>query len=221
MKKRLIGLLLCIIVLAFVFTGTVQANGEAVNTNTTKVTTTVATTKKKTEFKKYTLYTKNKTKVRMNPSSKSKVVKTLPKAKKVTVIAKSGDWRKVGKDQWINKNDLSKKNPNDYYQGVKLQYNKPYNITKNKLTRSGGVAYYNGAKETWYSQKVLPGKGLKIPGRHVADDGTIRDEKGYIVIACNPSFAKKGTKRMTSLGPGKVYDCGCAYGIVDVYVNWG
>lgn len=106
------------------------------------------------------------------------------------------------------------------FQGVELQYSAPYNITDNKLTRRGGVAYYNGHKETWYSQKVLPGGGLKIPGRHVADDGTIRDGEGYICVAADPSYYPKGATLMTSLGPAKVYDCGCAYGIIDIYVNW-
>lgn len=107
-----------------------------------------------------------------------------------------------------------------YFQGVQLSYDEEYSITSKKLTRSGGVAYYDGHKETWYSQKVLPGKGLKIPGRHVANDGTIRDEDGYICVAADPNYYSKGSKLMTSLGPAKVYDCGCAYGVIDVYVNW-
>ena len=83
-----------------------------------------------------------------------------------------------------------------------------------------GVKYYNGHRETWYSQKVLPGSGLKIPGRHVADDGTIRDGDGYIVVASDLSYLSRGSVVMTSLGPGKVYDTGCAYGTIDIYVNW-
>lgn len=106
------------------------------------------------------------------------------------------------------------------YCGVILQYDKVYNITTNKLTQSGGVCYYNGHRETFYSQRVLPGGGLRIPGRHVANDGTIRDKDGYIVVAANPSFYSRGTRLMISLGPAKVYDCGCAYGTIDVYVNW-
>lgn len=51
------------------------------------------------------------------------------------------------------------------------------------LTPSKGVVYYNGHRETYYSQKVLPGGGLNIPGRHVASDGTIRDADGYICVA--------------------------------------
>ena len=106
------------------------------------------------------------------------------------------------------------------YCGVILQYDKAYSITTNKLTYSSGVCYYNGHRETFYSQCVLPGGGLSIPGRHVANDGTIRDKDGYIVVAANPSFYSRGSRLMISLGPAKVYDCGCAYGTIDVYVNW-
>lgn len=86
------------------------------------------------------------------------------------------------------------------------------------LTRSGGVNYYNGRKETWYSQRVLPGGGLDIPGRHVAEDGTIRDEDGYICVAA--SDLEYGSTVETSLGTGKVYDTGCAAGTTDIYVDW-
>lgn len=86
------------------------------------------------------------------------------------------------------------------------------------LTRSGGVNWFNGRKETWYSQRVLPGGGLKIPGRHVASDGTIRDADGYIVVAA--SDLAYGSIVETSLGTGKVYDTGCANGVTDIYVDW-
>lgn len=93
------------------------------------------------------------------------------------------------------------------------------NNSGDHLTKSGGVYYYNGRKETWYSQRVLPGGGLDIPGRHVnAEDGTIRDEDGYICVAA--SDLPKGTVVETSLGTGKVYDTGCAPGTTDIYVDW-
>ena len=66
----------------------------------------------------------------------------------------------------------------------------------------------------------MPGNGLRIPGRHVADDGTIRDEEGYICVAADPGFMSKGSILITSLGPAKVYDSGCAYGTIDIYVSW-
>lgn len=103
---------------------------------------------------------------------------------------------------------------------ITLQYSARYNVSSNPLTAHKGVVYYNGHKETYYSQRVLPGNALNIPGRHVADDGTVRDGDGYICVAANTSYMSKGTTLMTSLGPAKVYDCGCAYGTIDIYVNW-
>lgn len=86
------------------------------------------------------------------------------------------------------------------------------------LTKSGGVNYFNGHKETWYSERVLPGGGLDIPGRHTDENGLVRDEEGYICVAS--SDYPKGTIVETSLGTGKVYDCGCDSGIIDIYTNW-
>ena len=86
------------------------------------------------------------------------------------------------------------------------------------LTKSKGVNYFNGHRETWYSQKVLPGKGLKIPGRHVDSRGLVCDGDGYICVAS--SDYPKGTIVETSLGTGKVYDSGCASGTIDIYTNW-
>lgn len=86
------------------------------------------------------------------------------------------------------------------------------------LTKSKGVNYYNGHRETYYSQRVLPGHGLSIPGRHVAADGTIRDGNGNLCLAS--SDYPKGTKVMTSLGMGVVYDTGCASGTIDIYTDW-
>ena len=101
-----------------------------------------------------------------------------------------------------------------------LLYSELYTTSYARLTSSKGAQYYNGHKETYYSQRVLPGGSLYIPGRHVADDGTIRDGEGYIAVAANPSFMSKGTKLITSLGPAKVYDTGCSHGIIDIYVDW-
>ena len=90
--------------------------------------------------------------------------------------------------------------------------------SKGVLTCEGGVNYYNGRKETWYSQRVLPGGGLDIPGRHVDGDGLIRDGEGYICVAA--SDLEYGTLVETSLGMGKVYDTGCAPGTTDIYTDW-
>lgn len=86
------------------------------------------------------------------------------------------------------------------------------------LTPEKGVNYYNGYRETYYSQRVLPGNGLNIPGRHVGPDGTIRDENNYLCLAS--SDHPKGTILQTSLGAGIVYDTGCASGTIDIYTDW-
>lgn len=88
------------------------------------------------------------------------------------------------------------------------------------LTPSKGVNYYNGFRETYYSQKILPGYGLKIPGRHIASDGTIRDGNGYLCLAAHKDDFARYSIVQTSLGPGKVYDTGCAKGTIDIYTDW-
>ena len=108
------------------------------------------------------------------------------------------------------------------FQGVELEYSARYHVSSSPLSKSKGAIYYNGHKETYYSQRVLPGTGLKAlnnNGRHVAEDGTVRDGDGYIAVACN--YLPKGATVMTSLGPGKVYDRGGMQGkAIDIYVNW-
>lgn len=104
--------------------------------------------------------------------------------------------------------------------GYVLEYSAVYNVTENHLTRSNGSIRYNGHMETWYSTNESCGQttAWSIPGKHVADDGTIRDADGFICVAS--SDHKKHTIIMTSVGPGKVYDCGCSSGTIDVYTNW-
>ena len=91
-------------------------------------------------------------------------------------------------------------------------------VQSGQLTRSGGVFDGPSGKETWYSQKKLPGGGLDIPGRHVREDGVIVDVDGYVVVAL-PS-GEKGKVVETSLGTAKCYDTNAGGNSVDVYVNW-
>lgn len=106
------------------------------------------------------------------------------------------------------------------WDGWNLHYSEPYNVTSNHLTRSNGSIRYNGHRETWYSTRESCGQttAWSIPGKHIADDGTIRDADGFICIAS--SDYSKHTIIMTSVGPGKVYDTGCSHGTIDVYTNW-
>ena len=80
-----------------------------------------------------------------------------------------------------------------------------------------GVIRWNGYLFTYYSQSVLPGPGLRIPGRHVNKDGYVADGDGFIVLA---NDAPKGTIIPTPFGYfGKVYDRGTTGNHFDVYTK--
>ena len=85
--------------------------------------------------------------------------------------------------------------------------------------QTAGVVYDEaGTRYTWYSEQVLTGGGLDIPGRYTDEEGFVRDETGNIAVAS--SDHEKGTAVDTPFGPGIVYDTGCASGTVDIYVGW-
>ena len=86
--------------------------------------------------------------------------------------------------------------------------------------RFDGVEFWGDYRWTYYSEQVLPGGGLDIPGRHTDYNGYVCDEDDYICLASD--FLPKGTVVSTPFGKsGKVYDCGCGDNItLDVYVNW-
>lgn len=80
-----------------------------------------------------------------------------------------------------------------------------------------GVINWGGYKFTYYSQSVLPGGGLSIPGRHVNAGGFVSDGDGYIVLA---GSAPMGTVYPTPFGwPGKIYDRGTYGNHLDVYTR--
>ena len=86
--------------------------------------------------------------------------------------------------------------------------------------RSLGVIYDDGYRYTWYSQRVLPGGGLNIEGRHVSDEGYVVDSQDRIVVAS--SDLAYGTTIDVPFGNGKavVLDTGCTSGTIDVYTDF-
>ena len=87
--------------------------------------------------------------------------------------------------------------------------------------KQAGVLTWGGSKWTWYSEKILPGEGLYIPGRHLDENGYVCDENGYICCAADLSYIPRYTVIETPLGKlGKIYDTGCAYGVIDVYTDF-
>lgn len=84
------------------------------------------------------------------------------------------------------------------------------------LTKSGGVNYHEGRKETWYSSNTLYHKDTA--NWTAGSDGVYRDKDGFVVVAA--SDKAQGSTIETSFGTGKVYDSGCANGVTDIYTNW-
>lgn len=81
-----------------------------------------------------------------------------------------------------------------------------------------GVIYWGDWKWTYYSESVLSGEGLNIPGRYTDKSGFVCDGNGYICLAS--SDLSYGTVVSTPFGRmGCVYDTGCPSGTLDVYVQ--
>ena len=82
-----------------------------------------------------------------------------------------------------------------------------------------GRVRYGDYTYTWYSQRVLPGGGLNIPGRHLNEHGLVVDENEYVVIASDD--LPHGTVVDTPVGiQGIVYDEGSGNGNLDIYCDW-
>ena len=86
--------------------------------------------------------------------------------------------------------------------------------------RRAGRIHWNGWEWTWYSERILPGYGLRIPGRHTDANGYVRDGNGFLCLASD--VHRRGTILETPFGGhGRVYDCGCGNNYtIDVYVGW-
>ena len=84
------------------------------------------------------------------------------------------------------------------------------------LTMSGGVNYYDGRKETWYSSSVL--YHYRTGEWTVDDEGFYRTSEGYYVVAA--SDKPQGSTFEGSKGTCIVLDSGCAGNTTDYYVNW-
>ena len=86
---------------------------------------------------------------------------------------------------------------------------------------NAGVINWGGYEWTYYSELILPGEGLDIPGRHTTEDGYVCDGDGYVVLAADLDMLPCYSVVDTPFGrAGKVYDTGCSYGTLDVYVGW-
>lgn len=91
-----------------------------------------------------------------------------------------------------------------------------YEMPTDGLTQQGGVNYYDGRTETFYSSSVL---WHYRTNEWTADsEGFYRDSEGRYVVAA--SDMPQGTVFEGSKGECIVLDSGCAEGVTDYYVNW-
>lgn len=84
------------------------------------------------------------------------------------------------------------------------------------LTKSSGVNYYDGRKETYYSSKVL--HHYRTNEWSLDSEGFYRTSNGYYVVAA--SDKAQGSTFQGSKGTCIVLDSGCAGGTTDYYVGW-
>ncbi|MDO4978146.1 MAG: hypothetical protein Q4E53_12895 [Eubacteriales bacterium] len=168
-------------------------------------------------YKKETLYVKKDFRlVRLGPGKGFTKSDRLPKYigdKIVRIgVTSNGKYSIVKKNKrfyFVLNSNLTKKKPAS-------------NITPMRYTSSQfktrGVIHWGGWRWTWYSQRVMPGRGLRIPGRHVVGR-YVCDRNGYICLASGR--LRRGTVVRTPFGrKGKVYDSGCARNTLDVYTNF-
>lgn len=167
-----------------------------------------------TPYKKETVYATTTVNARKGPSTSYGRTRTIKGGCKLTRIGKhngkySFDVMLInGKTCFISSAYLSNKRA----------VNSGALYTSSQFKKKG-VINWGGWRWTWYSQKILPGKGLKIPGRHTDANGYICDQNEYICLASVD--LSKGTVVSTPFGKkGKVYDTGCPKGTLDVYTNF-
>lgn len=115
------------------------------------------------------------------------------------------------------------------YKGERYTVKKKY-LAKCKAVKKYSATYlrragrinWQGYSFTWYSQRTMPGRGLRIPGRHVDKNGYVCDKDGYIVVGSCVANKNKRVIVPTPFGKfGKCYDCGYVGSKhFDCYVNW-
>ena len=95
-----------------------------------------------------------------------------------------------------------------------------YSGSSSRLTRSSGVNYYNGNKETYYnldmSGVISNAQSMGIQGNYWIRDDGVKMYGDYVIVAAQMD---KGTIISTSLGTGIVLDY-CPSNSIDIATNW-
>lgn len=143
---------------------------------------------------------------------KSHTIDKLHRNDKVIVLKKGKKWTRI---RFANQTGYCRTNALNKKRSPKL-------YTRKQFKRRGRIRW-GGVSWTWYTQRQLPGRGLKIPGRHVDKQGFVCDKDGYIVLASSIGYKKVRKILPTPFGKyGKVYDTNGTwnYGWRDCYTDW-
>lgn len=83
-----------------------------------------------------------------------------------------------------------------------------------------GVISWGGWNWTYYLMRQYPGStSTPCPSRWVNDEGFVCDPDGFVILAS--ADLAPYTEVETPFGyMGKVYDTGCASGVLDIYTDW-
>ena len=165
-----------------------------------------------TEAKTVTRYATKTIKLKERCNDQAKTIEKLRQNDKVILLKKGKRWSRV------------KHRENVGYCKTKYlcKWKSPKLYTRKQFKRRGRI-HWRGWSWTWYTQRRLPGKGLKIPGRHVDKQGFVCDKDGYIVLASSIGYKKQRKILPTPFGKyGKVYDTNGTwnYGWRDCYTDW-
>lgn len=148
--------------------------------------------------------------------STNKGAKTIYKVKRNTKLVVTKEWKKWARVHY--------KDADLYVLKATLHKKKSVSKYTSKYFKRAGVIRRGGCKWTWYTQRRLPGRGLKIPGRHVDKHGLVCDKDDYIVLASSVSNKKKKVILPTPFYGkyGRVYDTNGKgpSNWRDVYTNW-
>jgi hypothetical protein len=147
--------------------------------------------------------------VSLKDKVKGKTIYKVKRNTKVKQLKAGNTWSKVKykkKTLYVQKRYLHKEKSPAKYTGAYF--------------KKAGVIWWHDKKYTYYSQRVLPGYGLKIPGRHLDKQGFVCDKNEYIVLGSNTGNRNKIIA--TPFGKfGKVYDAGYVGTYwFDCYTNW-
>jgi len=146
--------------------------------------------------KDITRYATKTVKLKEAPKKTSKTMCTVKAKIRLTVIKQGKTWATISHDGLPL-----------YVKKAEIHKTKPVNKWKGRSFKKRGRGRWNKWSWTWYTQRQLSGRGLKIPGRHVDKRGFVCDKDGYICLASGRKNKRKKVIVPTPFGKyGKVYD---------------